>query len=139
MEVLWVNFLNDTVLAGRWDWTQNGEKMGYDVVTTKQTETETDDIIAIAPEQHKVLFENDHIRMLKVTVKPGDKVAMHTNPENINYILQPGTLRLINPDGVTMDLELTEGQVIPTPIGTHAVENIGGTEVQTIGVELKVK
>ena len=46
-----------------------------------------DDIVEIAPEQHKVLFENDRIRMLKVTVKPGDKVAMHRNAENVNYIL----------------------------------------------------
>jgi len=97
----------------------------------------TDDIVAIAPEQHKVIFENDTIRMLKVTVKPGEKVAMHTNPENVNYILKPGILRLINPDGSAQDLELTEGQVIPAPVGTHAVENVGDSEVQTIGVELK--
>ena len=96
-----------------------------------------DDIVKIAPEQHEVIFENDQIRMLKVTVKPGDKVAMHRNPENINYILQAGTLRLSDPEGVTIDLDLTEGQVIPAPEGRHAVENIGDTEVQTIGVELK--
>jgi len=96
-----------------------------------------DDIVAIAPKQHEAIFENDRIRMLKVTVEPGDKVAMHTNPENINYILKAGTLRLINPDGSYQDVELTEGQVIPAPVGTHAVENIGTTQVQTIGVELK--
>lgn len=27
---------NDTKLAGRWDWVQNGEKMGYDSVSIKQ-------------------------------------------------------------------------------------------------------
>ena len=26
---------NDTKLSGRWDWVQNGEKMGYDSVSTK--------------------------------------------------------------------------------------------------------
>jgi len=96
-----------------------------------------DDIVKIAPEIHKVLFENDRIRMLKVTVKPGDTVPLHTNPENVNYILQGGTLRFTNPDGSTQDVELTAGQVIPAPVGSHAVENIGDTEVQTIGVELK--
>jgi quercetin dioxygenase-like cupin family protein len=98
-----------------------------------------DDIVEIAPEQHKVLFENAQIRMLKVTVKPGDKVAMHRNPENVNYILKPGTLRLTSADGTVQDVELTEGQVIPAPVGAHAVENIGDTEVQTIGVELKAQ
>ncbi|HET6747362.1 MAG TPA: hypothetical protein VFH06_04630 [Candidatus Saccharimonadales bacterium] len=42
-----------------------------------------DDIVTIAPKQHAVIFENDKIRMLKVTVEPGDKVGMHTNPENV--------------------------------------------------------
>ncbi len=96
-----------------------------------------DDIIAIAPDQHEVIFENDHIRMLKVTVKPGDKVGLHRNPENVNYILRPGTLRLINPDSTSIDVDLTEGQVIPAPEGQHAVENVGDSEVQTICVEMK--
>jgi len=101
------------------------------------TNDHTDDIVAIAPDQHKVIFENDQIRMLKVTVKPGDSVAMHRNPENINYILQPGTLRLIDSSGETVDIDLVEGQVVPAPESSHAVENIGSTEVQTVCVELK--
>ncbi len=95
-----------------------------------------DDIVKLAPEQHRTLFENKQIRMLKVTVKPGDKVPLHTNPANINYIIKPGTLRLIAADGTVQDVVLTEGQVIPAPMGSHAVENIGGTEVETICVEL---
>lgn len=34
------------------------------------------------------------------------------------------------------DVTLTEGQVIPVPVGSHAVENVGNVDVQTIGVEL---
>ena len=98
-----------------------------------------DDIVKLSPDIHKVIFENDQICILKVTVKPGDTVAMHRNPENINYILQPGTLRLTSPDGSAMDVELTEGQVIPAPVSSHAVENIGDTEVRTICIELKTR
>jgi quercetin dioxygenase-like cupin family protein len=96
-----------------------------------------DDIVKISPDIHKVIFENDQIRVLKVTVKPGDTVAMHRNPENINYILKSGTLRLTSPDGSAMNIDVAEGQVIPAPVGAHAVENVGGTEVQTICIELK--
>jgi len=51
-------------------------------------------------------------------------------------------MQMLQPDynayiGSTQDVELTAGQVIPAPVGSHAVENIGDTEVQTIGVELK--
>ena len=28
---------NDTKITGRWDWMQNGEKMGYDSISIKQT------------------------------------------------------------------------------------------------------
>jgi quercetin dioxygenase-like cupin family protein len=96
-----------------------------------------DDIVAISPDVHKVIFENDAIRVLEVTVTPGAKVPMHRNPENINYIVKPGTLRLIDPDGSTLDVELTEGQVIPAPVGEHAVENVGMSAVKTICIELK--
>lgn len=99
--------------------------------------THVDDIVAISPDVHSVIFENDSIRVLEVTVKPGASVPMHTNPENINYILQGGTLRLVNPDGSVVDVQLAERQVIPAPVGRHAVENIGQTEVRTLCIELK--
>lgn len=96
-----------------------------------------DDIVKISPDVHRVLFENDAIRLLEVTVKPGAKVPMHTNPENINYILNGGTLRLIEPNGAVVDVQLAEKQVIPAPVGRHAVENIGPSEVRTLCIELK--
>lgn len=96
-----------------------------------------DDIVKLSPDVHKVIFENDAVRVLEVSVKPGAQVPMHTNPENINYIVKPGTLRLLSPDGSAVELALTEGQVIPAPVGRHAVENHGPTEVRTICIELK--
>lgn len=98
-----------------------------------------DDIVQISPDVHKVIFENDAIRVLEVSVEPGASVPMHTNPENVNYIVKAGTLRLINPDGSAMDLELTERQVIPAPVGRHGVENVGATEVRAICIELKAR
>src|SRR3954467_13220884 len=96
-----------------------------------------DGSVKISPDVHQVLFENDAIRVLEVSVKPGAKVPMHTNPENVNYIVKPGRLRLFNPDGSSIDLDLAERQVIPAPVGRHAVENVGPTEVRTICIELK--
>jgi quercetin dioxygenase-like cupin family protein len=98
---------------------------------------DVDDIVELSPDVHRVIFENDLIRMLEVCVKPGATVPMHTNPENINYILTGGTLRLTAPDGSSVDFQLSERQVIPAPVGRHAVENIGQTEVRTLCVELK--
>jgi quercetin dioxygenase-like cupin family protein len=98
---------------------------------------QVDDIVEISPDVHEVIFENDTIRVLEVTVKPGVTVPMHTNPENINYILEGGTLRLVDPNASVVDVQLTERQVIPAPVGRHAVENIGQTTVRTLCIELK--
>jgi quercetin dioxygenase-like cupin family protein len=98
-----------------------------------------DDIVRISPDVHRVIFENDTIRLLEVTVKPGATVPMHTNPENINYILEGGTLRLLNPDGSVVDVQVVERQVIAAPVGRHAVENVGPTEVRTLCIELKTR
>lgn len=98
----------------------------------------TDDAVNIAPHLHTVIFEDDKMRLLKVSVKPGDKAEMHWHPRNINYVLSTGTLRFNRPDGTTVDVDLAKGQVTSSPTeNSHAVENIGDTIVETVQVELK--
>jgi mannose-6-phosphate isomerase-like protein (cupin superfamily) len=96
------------------------------------------DAINIAPQLHRVMYEDDKMRVLKVSVRPGDKAAMHWHPHNINYVLSAGTLRFNKPDGTTVDVQLAEGQITSsTAESLHAVENIGEGLVETIQVELK--
>lgn len=104
----------------------------------KIQEVHPDDAIAIAPHLHKVIFEDDAVRVMKVTVKPGDAAAMHWHPQNINYIIRAGRLRFIKPDGSSTVIDLVEGQVTSSSEGSHMVENVGDSTVQTIQVELKV-
>jgi hypothetical protein len=40
-------------------------------------------------------------------------------------------------EGSVMDVQVVERQVIPAPVGRHAVENIGSTAVRTLCIELK--
>lgn len=104
----------------------------------KRLAEQANDAVTVAPNLHEVIFENDKIRVLKVTAKPGDKAAMHWHPENINYILAPGKLKFTKPDSSVAEVELTEGQITSSPIASsHAVENIGDSEDQTIQVEMK--
>jgi hypothetical protein len=95
------------------------------------------DAVNVAPHMHEVVFEDDKMRVLKVTVKPEDKAAMHWHPRNINYVTGSGKLRFHTPDGSVADIELTDGQVTSSGESSHAVENIGGSIVSTIQVELK--
>jgi len=101
-------------------------------------EEHLNDAVNIAPHIHSVVFEDDKIRVLKVTVKPGDKAAMHWHPRNMNYILASGKLRFEKPDGTSSDVKLKEGQTTSSPEeSSHAVTNIGDTTVETMQVELK--
>jgi oxalate decarboxylase/phosphoglucose isomerase-like protein (cupin superfamily) len=101
-------------------------------------EEHSDDAINVAPHMHTVVFEDDKIRVMKVSVKPSDKADMHWHPRNMNYVTASGTLRFEKPDGTSADVELKEGQTTSSPEeSSHAVTNIGDTTVETIQVELK--
>ena len=38
------------------------------------------DAVVAAPKNHKILYEDDHVRILEVTVEPGEKENMHHHP-----------------------------------------------------------
>ena len=98
----------------------------------------SDDAINIAPDLHTVIYEDDKMRVLKVSVPAGATANMHWHPHNINYVLAGGTLKFNKPDGSEVSVDLTAGQVTSaTTESQHAVENTGDTTVETIQVELK--
>ena len=41
------------------------------------------DPVKVAPGIYKVILENDHVRVLEVTLKPGEKVPMHSHPASV--------------------------------------------------------
>src|ERR1700757_3814014 len=45
------------------------------------------DVVKVAPEQFKVVLENEHVRVLEFRMKPGDKEAMHTHPATVHIEL----------------------------------------------------
>lgn len=95
-----------------------------------------DDAVDAAPEVHKVVFENDAVRILDVVVPLKYKSASHWHPKNIGYVLAAGKLRFTLPDGTVKEAELSAGQVTQGE-GFHIVENVGDTEVRVLQVEFK--
>jgi quercetin dioxygenase-like cupin family protein len=99
-----------------------------------------------APDHHKVIFENDRVRVMEFRVKPGDIVPVHTHRwSSINYVLRlsdflsydsGGNLKL---DSRTGQFESKEGDVfcLPPFPPLHSVENIGESEMHGISIELK--
>lgn len=96
-----------------------------------------EDPLVLAPGIYSLLFENDQVRVCDIRFKPGDKIAMHSHPNHILYILSPGSIKLSYADGTSKQIDAQAGQVLWSNAESHMSENVGGTEVHAIIVELK--
>ena len=87
--------------------------------------------------QTKVLVENDRVKVIEVKISPGEKLGMHTHGAYVAYTINPARVRLTFPDGTSREAEFEKGHAAYSEGVTHAIENIGSTEVLNVDVELK--
>lgn len=92
--------------------------------------------LEVAPDMYKLVSENDRVRVMEVTFKPGEKIAEHSHPDHFVYVLEAGTLQITNAAGVT-DAELKVGDVIWINAESHSAVNTGTTQVRLLVTELK--
>ena len=105
------------------------------------------DAVAAAPEHHRVLFENEHVRVLDARVSPGEHVPLHTHRwPSVAYTISSGDFVRFDGEGkTTLDSRSSGVMVDPgsamwlPPLEPHAVQNVGATEVRAIVVEIKDK
>jgi hypothetical protein len=103
------------------------------------------DAVIAAPNHHKLLFENDRVRVLEVRIAPGARVPVHTHrwPASIYVAKQSDFLRRDGDGNLLFDSRTTGppptepvAQWTP-PLPPHSVENIGESEILLISTELK--
>jgi quercetin dioxygenase-like cupin family protein len=97
------------------------------------------DATKVDPKHYKVEFENDEVRVLRITYGPGEKSVMHSHPEGVVVFLSDGNSKFTFPDGTTQDTKVKAGQVIWTSESTHQPENTGDKSFEVIQVEMKIK
>ena len=88
------------------------------------------------PEHYTVVFENERVRVLEYTDRPGDRTTPHEHPDSVMYTLSSFRRRLHH-GGTTRDVDIPAGGVFWVPAQQHAGENIGTTDTHSIFVELK--
>jgi mannose-6-phosphate isomerase-like protein (cupin superfamily) len=103
------------------------------------------DALAAAPGFHRLLLENDHLRVLETRIAPGATVPVHTHRwPSVLYVLSGG--RSIRRDGSGNLLGDPRSPETPAeqgtalwlePIPPHTVENVGDSEIRLLNVELK--
>jgi len=99
------------------------------------------DVLKVAggPQTHKVVLENDQVRMLDAHLPPGSTVAMHSHPPNTVYYMTDCKLKVTAPDGKTTVAEPKAGTAVYRGETKHAVENVGTSECHLVQTELKEK
>jgi quercetin dioxygenase-like cupin family protein len=89
-------------------------------------------------QNHKVLLENDRVRVLEYRSKPGEKAEMHSHPDYLVYDLGSGyKLKFTSLDGTVKTIEGKAGTVSWHEAVTHSVENVGTIEAHALLIELK--
>ena len=106
-------------------------------VMTAGAQTATVDPVKLSPQYYAVKSESDRVRVLEYRLKPGEKEVMHTHPHYVVYFFGPAKLRATGPDGKTSDGSVTEGEVLIRDPLSHAVENVGTTDLHALLIELK--
>lgn len=92
--------------------------------------------MVIASNVYQFVAENERMRVLKTTFKPGDTAKMHHHPQHMAYVLKGGKLRLIS-EGKTQELNLEEGKAVFLAQQDHEATNIDDTTIEFLVVELK--
>jgi quercetin dioxygenase-like cupin family protein len=94
------------------------------------------DPVQTDPDHYSVVFENDRVRVLEYTDRPGDRTTPHEHPDSVMVTLSSFRRRL-HAEDTQRDVQLTAGAAHWLPAQKHAGENIGDTTTHSIFVELK--
>jgi hypothetical protein len=103
------------------------------------------DALIAAPEHHKLLFENNHVRVLDTLIMPGEITKIHTHcyPATL-YILSWSDFIRYDADGnVMVDSRNMSSPPLPNtslwtePLIPHSLKNIGNQKLHVISVEIK--
>ncbi len=97
------------------------------------------DAVTVDPKHYKVEFENDQVRVLRLTYGPHEKSVMHEHPPHLAVFLTDTHVRFTRPDGKTVDAEPKARSTQWSRGGKHLPENLDDKPFEVIVVEVKQK
>jgi quercetin dioxygenase-like cupin family protein len=109
------------------------------LLTAAAVPAKAQDPVKVDPKHYKLEFENDQVRVLRITYGPHEKSLMHEHPAALAVFLTDGQSKFTFPDGKTQDAPVKAGTTMWTPAGKHLPENTGDKPFELVLVELKGK
>jgi quercetin dioxygenase-like cupin family protein len=95
------------------------------------------DPVQVDSKHYKVEFENEQVRVLRITYGPHEKSVMHEHPNAVAVFLTDQNVKFTLPDGKAQTTPAKKGQAIWTPAGKHLPENLSDKPLELILVEMK--
>jgi quercetin dioxygenase-like cupin family protein len=103
------------------------------------------DATVAAPQNHKVVLENERVRVLEVTVQPGEREPVHGHKwPSVMYVMAEDLIRDYDSEGKLLYDSRTDKARMKTPYtiwmppqAPHSVENLSKTPLRLLRVELK--
>ena len=86
---------------------------------------------------YKVEFENDQVRVVRISYGPYEKSVMHEHPAGVAVFLTDESVRFTFPDGKTEELTANAGSTVWIEGGKHLPENLSDEPFELILVEMK--
>jgi quercetin dioxygenase-like cupin family protein len=89
------------------------------------------------PAHYAVEFENDAVRLVRVSYGPGEASVMHTHPESCSVSLSDATWHMALPDGTEEDQSVGVGEVMCGGAYAHLPSNSSSEAAGVILIEFK--
>jgi quercetin dioxygenase-like cupin family protein len=87
--------------------------------------------------ESKPLLENERMRVLEMSFKPGSKTSTLSHPNRFVYALTDGSLVFSPPGKTPYELSFKAGEALWLPAEAMVTMNDGDKEVRTLVVEFK--
>jgi mannose-6-phosphate isomerase-like protein (cupin superfamily) len=121
-------------------------------ISIKQEENKTPwpfpeelDALTADPLHHKLLFENEHVRILDTCILPGETTHVHTHrfPAALYVISWSDFIRYDAQGNVVLDSRTLPKTPAPfsglwiSALAPHSLQNVGNSELHIISTEIK--
>jgi hypothetical protein len=103
------------------------------------------DALVAASQHHRILFENEEVRVLDTRIGPGETVPVHTHrwPGVLDIFSSADFVRRDGDGNVLLDTR-TAGVILEPgtsfwthPLPPHILENVDDSEIRILAVEVK--
>lgn len=91
----------------------------------------------VDPDHYMIEFENEDVRVLRITYSPGEESVMHYHPDGVAVFLTDQEAEMTGPDGAAEPFMASAGDVVFVPGGEHRPKNISDSDLELVLVELK--